>query len=154
MGRGEGEGCYCPINAFLTHIIDRLSKNYDITLIDMEAGMEHLSRRTDRDVDIMIVVTDPSSMGLQTARRVREVAKEVRIEFRKMFLIGNRFKPDMGDQYRMEAKSIGYEFAGSIPNDDDVFSYNLRGKPLLNLSSNNPAVVAVEQILKRIGLLA
>jgi len=63
MGRGEGEGCYCAVNAFLAHIIDRIMGNYDLTLMDMEAGLEHLSRRTDRDVDIMITVTDPSSMG-------------------------------------------------------------------------------------------
>ena len=154
MGRGEGEGCYCPVNAFLTRIIDRLSNNYDVTIIDMEAGLEHLSRRTDRDVDIMIVVTDPSSMGLQTARRVKEVAKEVHIDFKKFFLVGNRFKPDMETMLRDEAKKLGYEFAGIIPQDDNIFTYNLTGKPLLTLPTESPAIPAIKQILKRIGLLS
>jgi len=153
MGRGEGEGCYCPVNAFLARIIDRLSKNYDLTIMDMEAGLEHLSRRTDRDVDVMMVVTDPSSMGLQTARRVKEVAEEVHIDFKKFYLVGNRFKPEMESMLREEARKLGYEFVGIIPDDDNIFTHNLTGKPLLGLSSESPAISAVKQILMRIGLL-
>lgn len=154
MGRSEGEGCYCPINAFLARIIDRLSSNYDVTFMDMEAGLEHLSRRTDRDVDIMIVVTDPSSMGLQTAKRVKEVAKEVHIQFKKFYLIGNRFKPKMESMVKEEAKKLGYEFAGIIPPDDNIFTYNLTGKPLPTLPAESPALSAVKEILTRIGLLS
>jgi CO dehydrogenase maturation factor len=153
MGRGEGEGCYCPVNAFLAHIIDRLIKNYDVTLMDMEAGLEHLSRKTDRDVDIMMVITDPSSMGLLTARRVKEVAKEVHIEFKKFYLVGNRFKPEMEPFLQGEAQKLGYEFVGIIPTDDNVFTHNLTGKPLVNLPVESPAIPAVKQILTRIGLL-
>jgi len=153
MGRGEGEGCYCPVNAFLAHIIDRLIKNYDVTLMDMEAGLEHLSRRTDRDVDIMVVVTDPSSMGLQTAKRIKEVAKEVHIGFKKSYLLGNRFKPEMETMLRDEASKLGYEFAGIIPTDDNIFTHNLTGKPLLSLPADSPAIPAVRRILTRIGLL-
>jgi len=153
MGRGEGKGCYCPVNALLTRIIDRLSKNYDLTIMDMEAGLEHLSRRTDRDVDIMVMVTDPSSMGLQTAKRIKELAEEVHIEFKKIYLVGNRFKPEMEPMLREEAQKIGVEFAGIIPNDDNVFAHNLSGKPLLHLSPDSPAVPAIKQVLKRIGLL-
>jgi CO dehydrogenase maturation factor len=153
MGRGEGEGCYCPVNAFLAHIIDRLVGNYDLTLMDMEAGLEHLSRRTDRDVDIMIVVTDPSSMGLQTAKRVKEVAKEVNIDIKKFYLIGNRFKNELEPMLRREAEKLGYEFIGIIPQDDNIFAHNLTGKPLLDLPPETPAIPAVKQILTRIGLL-
>jgi len=153
MGRGEGEGCYCPVNAFLTHIVDRLIGNYDITLMDMEAGLEHLSRRTDRDVDIMLVVTDPSSMGLMTARRIKEVAKEVHIDFKKFYLIGNRWKPEMEPTLEEEAKKLGYEYVGTIPTDDNIFTHNFTGKPLLSLPPESPAIPAVKNILSRIGLL-
>ncbi len=154
MGRGEGEGCYCPVNAFLAHIVDRLIGNYDVTLMDMEAGLEHLSRRTDRDVDIMMVVTDPSSMGLQTAKRVKEVSKEVHIDFEKFYLIGNRFKPEMENMLQEAAEKLSYEFAGIIPTDDNVFTHNLTGKSLLGLPNESAAIAAVKQILTRIGLLA
>jgi CO dehydrogenase maturation factor len=120
----------------------------------MEAGLEHLSRRTDRDVDIMIVVTDPSSMGLQTAKRVKEVAKEVHIDFKRFYLIGNRFKPEMEPMLREEASKLGYEFVGIIPNDDNIFTHNLTGKSLLNLPLESPAISAVKQILIRMGLLS
>jgi len=153
MGRGEGEGCYCPVNAFLAHIIDRLAKNYDLTLMDMEAGLEHLSRRTDRDVDIMIIVTDPSSMGLQTAKRIKELAKEVHIKFKKTYLIGNKFNPEMENTLKEETKKLGIEFAGIIPPDENVSTYNLTGKPLTQLPNNSPALLSTKKILTKIDLL-
>ncbi len=153
MGRGEGEGCYCMVNKLLTDIIDTLSKNYDITVMDEDAGLEHLSRRTDRDVDIMMIVTDPSSMGFRTARKIKEVAEEVHLQFRKTYLIGNRFPPEKEFMVREQARRIGVEFGGVVPLDEKVFEFNLEGKPITQLPSNSPAFGAVEEILKRIGLL-
>jgi len=153
MGRGEGEGCYCPVNALLTRIIDTLSKNYDLTIMDMEAGLEHLSRRTDRDVDIMFIVTDPSSMGLQTAKRIKELAKEVHIQFKKIYLIANRFKLEMEPKIREEAMKIGVELAGTVPYDENVFTYNMEGKPLTSLPNDNPAVASVKKILLKTTFL-
>ncbi len=153
MGRSEGEGCYCLVNNLLTRIIDTLSKNYDITLMDMEAGLEHLSRRTDRDVNTMIVVTDASHMGLLTAKRIKELSKEVHIDFEKIYLIGNRFNKELYSTIKQEADKIGIEFAGIIPHDENILKYNLTGKPLLNLPYDNPALLAVKGIMKRIDLL-
>lgn len=153
MGRGEGEGCYCLVNELLTGIVDTLSKNYDLTIMDMEAGLEHLSRRTDRDVDVMIVVTDPSALGIQTARRIKELAAEVHIEFKKIYLIGNRFAPEMEAMLKDEASKIGVEFAGIIPPDDNILKYNLEGQPLLELPPDSPALLAAKGIFGRIGLL-
>lgn len=153
MGRSEGWGCYCMVNKLLADIIDTLSKNYDLTLMDEHAGLEHLSRRTDRDVDVMIIVTDPSSMGFQTARRIKELAKEVHIEFKKIYLVGNKFTSEMELMLEDEAKKMGIEYAGNIPQDDDILNYNLAGKPLVELPSQNPALRAARRILTRIELL-
>lgn len=153
MGRGEGEGCYCPVNALLRRIIDTLSKNYDLTIMDMEAGLEHLSRRTDRDVDIMFIVTDPSSMGLQTAKRIKELAKEVHIQFRKIYLIANRFKPEMEAKIKEDAAKIGVDFAGIVPYDDNLSNCNIEGKPLTSLPNDSPSVASVKKILLRTDLL-
>ena len=152
MGRTEGEGCYCLINDLLTDIIDTISKNYDLTIMDMEAGLEHLSRRTDRDVNMMIVVTDPSSMGFQTAGRIKELAKEVHIEFKKIYLVGNRCGPEMEETLRKEADKTGIEFAGMVPHDDSILKYNLTGRPLPDLPEENPALQALRGILTQIGL--
>jgi len=153
MGRGEGEGCYCSVNTLLTRIIDTLSKNYDLTVMDMEAGLEHISRRTDRDVDIMIIVTDPSFMGFQTAKRIKELAPEVHIEFKKIYLIGNRFSPKMEKTLKQEAEKIDIELAGVVPYDENVFTHNLTGKSLVELSQESPALVSVKRILTRIGVI-
>src|SRR5512133_3958746 len=76
MGRGEGQGCYCAVNHNLREVIDSISKNYRYIVIDNEAGMEHLSRRTTRDVQHLLIVTDPSQRGIVAAERIAEFRNE------------------------------------------------------------------------------
>ncbi|MEM2841076.1 MAG: AAA family ATPase [Candidatus Bathyarchaeia archaeon] len=153
MGRSEGEGCYCSVNYLLASIIDSISKNYDLTIMDMEAGLEHLSRRTDRDVDVMLVVTDTSKMGFQTASRIREVAEKVHIDFKSMFLVLNQFKSGNGEYLKRIAEEIGFELIGIIPVDPNVECYNLAGRSLLELPGNSPAYLSVGKMVERLGLL-
>ena len=152
MGRSEGEGCYCYVNNVLTRILDTLTKNYAVTILDMEAGLEHLSRRTDRDVDVMLIVTDPSRMGFQTAKRVKELIEEVHIGVAHTFLVGNRFDDDIRGVLEETAKEIDIELAGNLPNDKNVMSFNISGKSLLELPDDSPAYMAVEEIAEKIGL--
>lgn len=152
MGRSEGEGCYCFVNNMLTRILDTLTRNYEVALLDMEAGLEHLSRRTDRDVDSMIVVTDPSKMGLETARRIKEILDEVHIDVKHIYLVGNRFTPDLEELLQKTANDIGMEYGGIIPVDENVMAFNLTGKPLLNIPDDSPAYKAVGNLAKKIGL--
>ena len=154
MGRTEGEGCYCYVNRLLTQILDTLSKNYEITLMDMSAGLEHLSRRTNRNVDVLIIVVDPSRAAFEAALRIRDLAKEVHIEFKKIVVIGNRFPPDMEDDLREQFEAEGLDLIGMIPSDDDLSKANYRGEPLFNLDSESPAVKAVENIAEKLGLLS
>ena len=152
MGRTGGEGCYCAVNDFLTDIVDTISKNYDLTLLDMPAGLEHLSRRTDRGVDVLVIVTDPSALGFQTAKRIKDLTKEVHIDFKKIYLIGNRFPLSMKPMLEGEAVKMGVEYAGIIPEDRNVLEYNLKGRPLLELPEDSSALAAVKDILARMGL--
>jgi CO dehydrogenase maturation factor len=152
MGRSEGEGCYCFVNNILTRILDTLTRNYSVTLLDMEAGLEHLSRRTDRDLDAMIVVTDPSKMGFETAKRIKELTEEVHIDVKDIYLVGNRFPRGMEGLLKKTADDIGLELAGSVPVDENVMSFNMAGKPLLDVPDDSPAYKAVEEIAQRIGL--
>jgi CO dehydrogenase maturation factor len=82
MGRPEGQGCYCPVNHLLREIIDRLGQAYDVVLVDNEAGMEHLSRRTTRDVDVLFIVTDPSLRGVVAAGHIAKISQELDINIR------------------------------------------------------------------------
>ncbi len=152
MGRSEGEGCYCFVNNMLTRILDTLTRNYEVALLDMEAGLEHLSRRTDRDVDSMIIVTDPSKMGLETARRIKEIIDEVHIDIKHIYLVGNRFTPDLEELLQKTADDIGLEYGGIIPVDENVVAFNLTGKPLLDIPDDSPAYKAVGNLAKKIGL--
>ena len=152
MGRCEGDGCYCFPNQLLTEIVDNLGKNYNITIMDMEAGLEHLSRRTARDVDIMFIITDPSQMGIKTAERIKELTKEVNISFREMYIVGNRFTPEMAVKLEESAKKIGIKLAGIIPQDQQVSEFNFLGKPITELKESE-AYAAVEKIARKIGLV-
>lgn len=153
MGRTEGEGCYCYVNRLLTQILDTLSQNYEITLLDMSAGLEHLSRRTNRNVDILIIVVDPSRAAYEAALRIRDLAKEVHIEFKKIVVIGNRFPPEMEADLKSQLEIEGMQLIGMIPNDDELSKVNYRGVPLFDLDEESPAVKAVDQIAEKLGLL-
>jgi len=152
MGRSEGEGCYCFVNNVLTRIMDTLTRNYSVTLLDMEAGLEHISRRTDRDMDVLLIVTDPSRMGFETARRIKELAQEVHIEVKHIYLVGNQFSEELEETLQSAAKEIGLDLAGYLPVDPDIMKFNIMGKPLLEIPESSPAYRAVEEIAHKIGL--
>jgi CO dehydrogenase maturation factor len=149
MGRPEGPGCYCWVNNILKRLLDSLPNNYDLTLIDCEAGLEHLSRRTTKDVDIMIVISDPTIWGLETAKKVKKLAKELHIEFKKLYVVVNKTVNGTLNLKR-QAKSLGLNVIGFIPFDQEVYNLNSEGKSLLRLSSKNKALRAVKEILEKI----
>ncbi len=152
MGRPEGSGCYCAVNNMLRKIIETLSSNYDIIIIDTEAGLEHLSRRTTQNVDIMLVVTDPSKRGILTAQRIEELSNELDISFKEMFLILNRVKPENEQDLLKKVNQIGLEIAGIIYEDEIVADYDMEGKPLIDLPDNSGAVTVTSKIVENIGL--
>ncbi|TFG05784.1 MAG: ATP-binding protein [Promethearchaeota archaeon] len=153
MGCSEGPGCYCFANQIVTQILDKLSKNYDITLMDMEAGLEHLSRRTTRDVDTLILVTDASKMGLTTVKRIKELSSEVGLKFKKIFVVGNRFTEELKEYLDKAAEESGIEVLGIIPPSDEIAKSNLEGRSLLELPDESPAVRAVHGMAKKLGLI-
>jgi CO dehydrogenase maturation factor len=153
MGRTEGEGCYCYVNSLLTRIVGSITKNYDIILMDMEAGLEHVSRRTDRDVDIMFVVTDGSMMGLNTAKRIKDLAEEMSIGFKKIYLIANMVPLSVESELRSKAKEIGLNLIGVIPYDGVLMEFNMRGKSVFDLPLDSDANIAVNKIMIHTGII-
>lgn len=142
MGRSEGEGCYCYINDVLKHAIDIIADNYDITLIDSPAGLEHFARKTGRDVTDLVIVTDPSKMGIHTMNRIFEVSKEVELKFKNIWVLGNRFPENLSSILEKKVKYINEKnvhLLGFIPNDSEISKINLTGENLLDLSTNNPS---------------
>jgi len=150
MGRPEGPGCYCAINHMLREIIDNITESYDYIVIDAEAGLEHLSRRTTENVDSLLLISDASKKGLETARRITELTQELNIRFNGIFLILNRLTEENKDILEKEAKKLGIEIIGSIPDDPEVRNYDLVGKPITDLSSESMAYKEAEKIAKRL----
>jgi len=114
---------------------------YDFILIDFCAGFEHLSRRTDRFADILLIVTDPSKMGFGTSRRIKELIEEINISFKDVFLVGNRFNAKLEQQLTDFSKEIRVKYAGIIPYDQNVAEFNLKGRSLMNIPRDSLAFI-------------
>lgn len=150
MGRPEGSGCYCAVNNMLRRIIENLSSNYDVIIIDTEAGLEHLSRRTTQNVDVMLVVTDKSKRGMLTAERIGKLADELEIKFRDLYLVLNRVNTKNEVEILQKAKKTGLEMVGVIYEDDEVTKFDIEGRPLVELPDESNTVKTVSGILSRI----
>jgi len=152
MGRPEGAGCYCAANNVLREIIDTIAKNYDIVIIDTEAGLEHLSRRTTQNVDIMLIVTDTSKRGVTTAARIKELAGELKIKFSRLNVIINRVTPEIEDKIKNYVNEIGLDVAGIVPEDELIRGFDVEGKPLTELPEESKAYRAIKGIANRLEL--
>ncbi|MBD3195505.1 MAG: AAA family ATPase [Candidatus Lokiarchaeota archaeon] len=153
MGRQEGSGCYCFINSVLKNVLDTLSKNYDITLLDSPAGLEHFSRKTGRDVSDLIIVADPSKMGIHTMKRIVELTKEVSLQFENIWIIGNRFPDNLKEALEKEVESLekdNVKMLGFIPNDEKISEFNFLGQNLIELPDDNTSYQEAKQIFQKI----
>jgi CO dehydrogenase maturation factor len=145
MGRPEGPGCYCAANNLLRQFLNKLGSSYDFVVIDNEAGMEHLSRRTTNNVDFLCIVTEPTPLGTTTAKRIFDLAKELPISVKKIGIIWNRAET---------AKSLdGIETFGCVPFDKAVFDTSMQGT-IFDLKEDGPAFSAVQKMLESILLPA
>jgi CO dehydrogenase maturation factor len=154
MGRGEGEGCYCSINNYLKHIIDVLAKNYDYVLIDSPAGLEFFARKTGQDVTDLIIVSDPSKMGIHTMKRILEVSNEVNLEFENIWILGNRFPENsIRDVLENEVNSIKEEnvkLLGFIDNSEEIAEINIIGKNLLDLKEDSKPYLTAKELFSTV----
>jgi CO dehydrogenase maturation factor len=150
MGRGEGQGCYCAVNHNLREVIDGMSKHYAYVVIDNEAGMEHLSRRTTRDVQHLLIVSDPTRRGLVAAQRISDMSKEIDIRIEKSYLIINRVRGRMPADLSAFAESLGLPILTQIPEDDDLADFDSSGKPLVEVEDQSPAYEAVAELMHQV----
>lgn len=151
MGRPEGPGCYCAINNMLRVFLERLNKNYQYLVIDNEAGMEHLSRRTTRGVDVLFIVSDPSHRGLATAMRIRDLAREMDIGVGRYRLVLSRVRGELSEAVAAEVAGLDIDLAGIVPDDPEVSELDELGKPLVEIGADSAALQAVRRMMD--GLL-
>jgi CO dehydrogenase maturation factor len=150
MGRPEGRGCYCAANHLLRNIIDGICKTYDYVIMDNEAGMEHLSRRTTRDVDHLLLVSDASLRGLAAAESMLALSKELEISVRKTHLIVNRIVGELPATWDDKINRMGVPLLAKIPYDAQLVEFDSNGRPLVELPTDAPISQAVAQIVQQL----
>ncbi len=136
MGRPEGPGCYCYANNVLRDILKELSKNYAMVVIDNEAGMEHLSRRTAQDIDYLFFVSDPIVRGVETAVRINGLIKELETRVKDRYLILNRVRNEVSDQVMNIIDREGLKLAAKIPDDPILAELDSVGGSIWNLKDS------------------
>jgi CO dehydrogenase maturation factor len=150
MGRQEGPGCYCYINNILRSYVDTLADNYDFIIIDNEAGMEHLSRRTTKAMDALFVVSDPSKIGVETASRIKDLAKDMELKIGTHVLILNRVVGELPDLLKEDISNDGFDRVFILPNDDTIGRFNMEGKSMLSLPSDSKVAGEVANIMDKV----
>lgn len=150
MGRPEGQGCYCAANHMLRSIIDGINAGYDFVVMDNEAGMEHLSRRTTRDVDHLLLVSDASQRGMAAAEAMLTMSKELEINVRNTYLVINRVIGELPDALREKAEHMGPPLLAVLPYDQLLVEFDAQGRPLVELPEDAPISRAVADLARRL----
>ena len=151
MGQPEGPGCYCAANNLVAHFMGVLSKNYPYIVMDNEAGMEHVSRLITNNVNLLILVSDPSWRGIQAARRLQDLARQLKIVMGRTVLIVNRASNGLSPKAQEEIEAAqGLELAGLIPEDPYIVEFDGLGRPTYNLPADSPALQAAYTIFARL----
>jgi CO dehydrogenase maturation factor len=153
MGRPEGPGCYCAANNWLRYSIDRLAGNYDYVVIDNEAGMEHISRQTTRDVDIMLLVSDPTIRAISAAARMKGLIAELRTRVDRIALVVNRVSDGLPPEIGEAIQEAGLELIAVLPEDAGMMTLEVKGMPLNKLPAESPLRQGIVDIAQKLALL-
>jgi len=146
MGRGEGPGCYCYVNNLLREALDRIEAGYRAVVMDNEAGMEHLSRRSVRRIDHLVLVGDPSRRGIEAVAALRDLAAELSLPVGKTWLLLNR---PYGAHGRAAPDDPGLPLLAALPHDPRLPSWENEGRSFLDLPpGESPAADAVADALR------
>ncbi len=152
MGRPEGPGCYCAANNIIRKYTDKLSDDYPYVVIDNEAGMEHLSRKTTHKVDLLLVVSDASKKGILTAKRIDALVDELKLDVDKRLFIVNRAPEGQEESIAAAAEGLGVKVSGMVPEDKALLKNDMEGKAVLDLPDGTPALKAFYAILDGLNI--
>jgi len=149
MGRPEGAGCYCYANNVLKEVIAEISSGYPYVVLDNEAGLENLSRRIVRKVDLMALVSDASNAGMQTLLRLHELANEMEMSYGKLALVVNRVRngrlPDRVAEIKEQTRA---DIVIGLPDDDEIAAFAEGNGNFLGISDSNPVYQGIGELAK------
>jgi len=149
MGRPEGATCYCAANNMLRTCIDRLGNEYGWVVIDNEAGMEHISRQTTRDVDYLFIISDPTHRALSAAEHIVNLVKELDTRIGVSYLVINNVRGELSETLIQRAAALGVPLLGTLPHDPAVSQCDLVGRPLVELDDSSAIYPAVKTLLRK-----
>jgi CO dehydrogenase maturation factor len=149
MGWGEGPDCYCYPNLILRKFVDTLVDNYAYIVMDNEAGMEHLSRRTTQNIDDLLLISNHSVKGVRTVARIKELISELKLVVKRQWVLINFAPATLDPMITDEMDLLGIDNVTTIPLDNEVYEYDLKLKPLLDLPDTSKAVVAVSDLMAK-----
>lgn len=150
MGRPEGAGCYCFANNIIRRYMDALAGDYRHVVMDNEAGLEHLSRRTTRKTDVLLVISDAGIRGVQAARNVIDLAEEMKLDVGEIMFVLNRASEVAAAALKPEIERLKLPLVASVPEDPDLFEAEVAGKSLLELGDDTPAVIGTAPLFAKI----
>ncbi len=148
IGQPEGPGCFCPSNTLLRKVLESISKDFDLILIDCEAGLEQINRMVLKSVDYIIIVTDISLRSIETANSIRKSAKKF-TSYKKLGVIVNKVKGNI-EIIHKKLDELNLPIIGQIPDDQNITNYDLEGKPLIEILDSSPSLIEMKKIVKKI----
>jgi len=150
MGRPEGPGCYCYANNLLRDIMSTLNTNYKYVVIDNEAGMEHLSRRTAQNIDYLLMISDPSVRGIRAAGKTSKLLKELNTRVQEKYLIMNRLHNSIPQPVKKAIEDEGVIILCSIPEDERLLELDQSGESIWQIMADSPAYQAIGQLITKL----
>jgi CO dehydrogenase maturation factor len=147
IGQPEGPGCFCPSNALLRKVIESISKDFDIVLVDCEAGLEQINRMVLETVDFLVIVLDISIRSVETAAAIRESANKF-TQYKKLGLILNRVKGNT-TQIKQKLEDLKFNLLGEVPEDKIITEFELKGKPIIDIPEKSKSFEVVTKLLKK-----
>jgi CO dehydrogenase maturation factor len=150
MGRPEGAGCYCAANTLLTRYLEKLVNNYAFVVIDNEAGMEHISRLTTNNINLLLIVSDSSHRGIKSAARIDELTQSLSLNIGRRLLIINQAKEEDRNTIEKLVSQYPLELVGMVPEDSLVRDFDLQGRPTMGLDKQSRALRAAYEIFERV----
>jgi len=151
MGRPEGPGCYCYANNLLRDILKTLGSHYEFIVVDNEAGMEHLSRRTTQNIDVLMIVSDPSPRGIQASAKINRLLKELETRVGVKYLILNRLSHSVPGPVKVAIEEERLKLLGSIPEDVKILKNDQEGNPIWNIIPESSAYKAVDLLMRKLA---
>ena len=155
MGRPEGPKCYCYANNILRKYLDKAEQSYPYIVIDTEAGMEHLSRRTTNDVDLLIIAFESTIIGVRTAKRITELIESLPIKIKESIYVMCKVpKKGVSEKVEAEISESGLEVSAKLPFDDEIFEHITSGESLLEISKENTVYSEIRNLMNQFVLVA